>query len=220
VCDRQESSLVLAKEAKNIQYGYEKQTFDWGAYRELEISLAGMAQFQNAPLALEAILCLQKLGYSITEQQIRQGLKKTQWRGRFTLIGREPLFFIDGAHNRDAAKILRKSLELYFTNRRIFYIMGIFKDKEYEEVAKITVPLAAHVITVETPGNPRALPAGELLEVVKKYQPSSEKADHISEAVEKCLKMANKDDVILAFGSLSFLGEVTRAVDNLKERKL
>lgn len=62
--------------------------------------------------------------------------------------------------------------------------------------------------------------AGELLQTVRKYQPSSEMAGSIMEAVQKSLKMADKEDVIIAFGSLSFLGEITRAVDTVRSAEL
>ena len=55
--------------------------------------------------------------------------------------------------------------------------MGVFKDKEYEKVIRITAPYAAKVTAVETPGNPRALPKEELKKVcrlAKKYGSSVE----------------------------------------------
>ncbi len=206
--------------AQDIRYGYETQQFSYGGYERLEISLAGVYQIPNAVLAVEALKVLKGIGWRITEEALRAGLKKTAWRGRFTVVFHDPLVIIDGAHNRDAALTLKKSLELYFTNRHLLYIMGVFKDKEYEEIAKITAPLSHHIITVETPGNPRALPAEELLAVVKKYQPSSEPADSIEEAVRKSLQMAEKEDVIIAFGSLSFLGEVTRALEAVRSAQI
>ena len=45
-------------------------------------------------------------------------------------------------------------------------------------------PLAQHIITVETPNNPRALPAEELAAAVAKVNPSVEAADSIAQAVE------------------------------------
>ena len=64
---------------------------------------------------------------------------------------------MDGAHNEDAAKKLAASIETYFPGKKLFYIMGVFKDKEYEKVIRITAPYAARVTAVETPGNPRVL---------------------------------------------------------------
>lgn len=222
VCKEQNSRLYVAdtEKASSVRYGYEEQHFSYGGYEDLKISLAGAYQITNAVIAVEAVKVLNRLGFRISEEQLRRGLAETIWKGRFTVIARDPVFIIDGAHNRDAAQTLKKSLELYFTNRRIFYIMGIFKDKEYEEIVKTTVPLSTHVITIETPGNDRALAAGELLQTVRKYQPSSEMAGSIMEAVQKSLKMADKEDVIIAFGSLSFLGEITRAVDTVRSAEL
>lgn len=221
-CRERACSLAVADagQACDIRYGYERQTFSYGGYREIVISLGGVCQIGNAVLAVEAVKALVSLGWQVTEEQLRRGLEMARWRGRFSVIAKDPLFLIDGAHNRDAAKILRKSLELCFTNRRFFYIMGVFKDKEYEEIVKTTVPLSTHVITIETPGNSRALPAGELLKVVRKYQPSAESADNILKAVQKSLEMADKEDVIIAFGSLSFLGEVTKAVAAVRSAEL
>ena len=208
--------MAEAKSAANIHYGFEIQSFTYGEYKDLEVTLAGTCQITNAVLAVEAVRGLRQLGYHISEQQLRRGLFDTRWQGRFSVIAKSPVFIIDGAHNRDAALFLRKSLELYFTNRRLFYIMGIFKDKEYEEIVKTTVPLASHVITIETPENERALPARELTEVVRKYQESVETADNIEIAVQKSLELAQKEDVIIAFGSLSFLGEITKAVNSIR----
>lgn len=49
-----------------------------------------------------------------------------------------------------------------FRKKRLHYIMGVFKDKEYETIIDQMSAFDADVITVETPGNPRALPAEEL----------------------------------------------------------
>ena len=40
------------------------------------------------------------------------------------VISKEPLIIIDGAHNPGAVLELRKTLDLYFTNKRITFIMG------------------------------------------------------------------------------------------------
>ena len=74
-------------------------------------------------------------------------------------------------------------------------------------------PLAQHIITAETPNNPRALPAEELAAAVAKVNPSVEAAGSIAQAVEKALTLAGKEDAIIIFGSLSFLGEAADALN-------
>ena len=61
-----------------------------------------------------------------------------------------------------------------------------------------------------TPDNPRALSAEALAETVKLYNPHVRPAANIAEAVAEARRMAGPEDVILAFGSLSYLGDVIR----------
>ena len=77
-----------------------------------------------------------------------------------------------------------------------------------------TCPYAEAVITVAAPGNPRAVPAYELAGEVRRYHGNVTAADSLEEAVEMARLLAGKDDVILAFGSLSFLGDLIRIVEN------
>ena len=95
-----------------------------------------------------------------------------------------------------------------FANKRIVYIMGMFRDKEYEKVIALTHGLADQIITVAAPGNPRALSSYELAQEVVRYHPGVTAADSLEEAVEAAYLMAEKEDVIVAFGSLSFLGRL------------
>ena len=213
-CKKQNASLFLADaaEASDVNYGWEEQSFSYGGYKDLKISLAGGYQIPNAVLAVKALTVLQTLGYEISEEALRAGLLHTAWKGRFTVLQKDPVFIIDGAHNRDAARTLKESVERYFPGRRIFFIMGVFKDKEYEEIIRTTAHLPVHVTCIETPGNPRALPAEELAKVWKTYHSNVDVEKNILKAVEETLKMADqKEDVVLAFGSLSFLGEIVKA---------
>ena len=85
-------------------------------------------------------------------------------------------------------------------------------DKEYDYVMGRLAPLADRVITVMTPDNPRALPAESLAEDVKKYNDRVEAAGSLGDAVRRARAYAGEEDLILAFGSLSYLGELIRQV--------
>ena len=73
--------------------------------------------------------------------------------------------------------------------------------------------MAEHIITVMPPENPRALPAYELAKVASMYHSKVTSADSVEEAVEVAELLAGKEDVIIAFGSLSYLGRLMDAVD-------
>lgn len=214
-CKEQHCTLQMVDESKisNVHYGAEGQTFSYKEWENVAISLAGSYQIKNAALALEGVAALRKLGYALSDQQVREGLLHTAWRGRFTTLRRDPTVIIDGAHNPAAALELKESLERYFPGKTLYFVMGMFKDKDYAQVIDLTAPLARHIITVETPGNPRAMPARELAEAVGKVNPSVEWADSVAHGVEKALAMAGKEDAVIVFGSLSFLGEAADAVN-------
>ncbi len=205
-----------AGRAKNIRYGVTRQHFTYDKYKNLAIAMAGQVQIENAVAAVEIIAALGRLGFPVQEEQLRQGLLETRWRGRFEVIGRKPLFIADGAHNEDAARRLAESIRFYFTNRRIIYIMGMLKDKEYDKVILDTYALAEHIITVTPPAGERALHAYELAQSVSEFHNSVTVADSVQEAVEIAYLLAaqDKDAVIIAFGSLSYLGELINVVEH------
>lgn len=162
--------------------------------------------------ALEALKALGGLGFPVQEEKLREGMAQARWPGRFTVAGRKPCFILDGAHNEDAAGKLARSLEACFPGRRILYIMGMLRDKEYEKIIGLTHSLADQIITVTPPGNPRAMPAYELAAAVAQVHEKVTAADSLEEAVEMARLLADKEDVIVAFGSLSYLGRMLEIV--------
>ncbi len=220
---RQASTLHKAKfftadvsRAKNIRYGMTKQRFTYDKYKDVEITLPGQFQTENAVVALEVIGALGRMGYPVPEDKLRQGMAQTRWPGRFEVIGKNPLFIADGAHNEDASVRLAQSIRFYFTNRKIIYIMGMLRDKEYDKVIRNTYELAEHIITVTPPVRERAMHAYDLAQAVRQYHNSVTVADSVQEAVELAylLAAADKDHIIIAFGSLSYLGELMHVVEH------
>lgn len=209
-------TVAKAEEAKKVRYGLEKQRFDYGQWKNLEITLAGKHQIANAVLAIEVVQALQKKGYTFSEKALRTGLRETSWPGRFTVLSKNPYFVVDGAHNEDAAKKLADSIEFYFTNKRIIYIMGILRDKEYEKIINLTHGYADQILTVATPNQARTMSAYELATEVAKVHKNVTAVDSLEEAVEMAYLLAGKEDVIIAFGSLSFTGKL---MNILEERK-
>lgn len=203
-------------EAEVLEADFTGQRFCYKG-EEYALSLAGSYQTENAVLALEALRILDERGYHTTLEQRKEGLWATRWNGRLTIIHKDPLFIVDGAHNPAAADMLEDSVRKYFKDRRLFFIMGVFKDKDYPYIIRKLCPYAEQILAIETPDNPRALPAEELAEAIRPYNANVRAEKNISRAVEELFEMAGKDDVILSFGSLSFIGEITRIVNTRKE---
>ena len=220
VCREGRNLLAVGKayDARVLKSDLEHMTFTYRG-ETWTIHLAGAHQLENAVLALTGIQALIDRGYEISVQQIKDGLEKTRWNGRFTVLRENPYFIVDGAHNPDAALKLKKSLDMYFPGKRKIFLMGVFKDKQYDKIAEILAPVADTVIAMETPDNPRALPAKQLAETVSSYNDRVLTAKSLEQAVELGFQTAKPEDVIVAFGSLSFIGDLTKIVSKEDNRK-
>lgn len=198
--------------SKLIKESHLGQILSYKDFKKLDCPLAGKHQIDNVITSLEIIILLNNLGYSISEDSIRNGLQKTRWPGRFTILGNQPLFIIDGAHNQEAALRLRESLDTYFPDQKWIYIMGVFKDKEYEQIAHIMTSSAASIHTVSLPNAERTLSAKELANVVTEHCDEDTNIymeDSIANAVAHALEESKQNALpILTFGSLSYLGEI------------
>ena len=106
-------------------------------YKEEKYHIASLASYQihNAALALEALFVL-KENYNIRLEKVlyKQALGKTLWAGRFEVLDRAPLLILDGAHNPEGAKALKKSLDRIPLKKIL--IFSALKRKDYEAVLK------------------------------------------------------------------------------------
>ena len=211
--------LADVKEATILETGIEKQRFSYDNYENIEISLAGIHQISNAVLALKVIEVLKDKGFPISKEAVYEGFAQTKWVGRFTTIYEQPRIIVDGAHNEDAAKKLAESIRENLKGKRVIFLMGVFKDKEYEKIVEHTAVFASQIITFTIPENERALNGLELAYAVRKYNENVTAADSLKEALDMALLFAEKEDVIIAFGSLSFIGKLMELTEDLKKKE-
>lgn len=213
ICKEKNAELIFMSDSElsEGEYKLEKTRFQYRGVSYV-IRQGGIYQLENAALALESVRKMQKMGFSnITEKTIREGLFESRWAGRFDLISRTPFLLVDGAHNADAAKKLKKSLMSYFPEETFSFIIGMFRDKEYEKVLRELMPLAKNVYVVKAPGM-RGLESGMLCESVCKAGVPPEKVFDCS-SMDLALKKAvseNKNGKTVICGSLSILQEVYR----------
>ena len=195
---------------REIRMDLTGSSFSYRHHENMRVSLAGPHQLRNAALALEAVDVLRRQGFEIPEAAVRQGLSCCVWEGRFQVMCMRPLVIMDGAHNPDAAKALMETLRACLPGRGLIYIFGVFSDKEYDKIIKITCPAAREILTVQTPDNPRALDARVLAEKVRAVNPDVRCLTDMEKALPLAMSMAGKDDAVIIFGSLSFLWQVKR----------
>ena len=195
---------VLQESLNGESFSYRSSDGRW--YEKIEIPLLGRHQINNAALALETLNVIKNY-YCISDFQTEDGMRKTIWRGRIEILEREPMVICDGAHNPDGAKSLISFLQNNFTNQRLIYIMGVLSDKDYEQMVQILAPAADKIYTV-APDNPRALSSRELCNCISKYHQNVEERQRLAECLSEVRQKAEKDDVIIICGTLSFQNEL------------
>ena len=195
---------VLQESLNGESFSYRSSDGRW--YEKIEIPLLGRHQINNAALALETLNVIKNY-YCISDFQTEDGMRKTIWRGRIEILEREPMAICDGAHNPDGAKSLLSFLQNNFTNQRLIYIMGVLSDKDYEQMVQILAPAADKIYTV-APDNPRALSSRELCNCISKYHQNVEERQRLAECLSEVRQKAEKDDVIIICGTLSFQNEL------------
>lgn len=211
---KKQVKLCFAKKSELTTVSHLPIRFHYKEYKDITLGMLGAYQIDNCVLALEVISELRKKGYDISDEAVRQGTAEAQWAGRMEKIADEPPVYIDGAHNLPAAKRLAETIQNNFTNRTITFIIGVLADKEHKEMMELLLPYAADIVAV-TPSNPRRLPAKALVREIEQLGYRAYESRDMTDAWHYAKEKGN--DVILAFGSLSYLQEFKACV--LRETK-
>lgn len=173
---------------------------------DLAIRMKGEHQLKNAAAALMVVEYLQTF-YNILVQkdEIRSGLQKTIWPGRFERVSEKPLIIIDGAHNVQGTEALVKTVMRYYPNRQVHVLYAALKDKQYRQMVQI-IGRAAADLTLTTFAYPRAA-GSELLYAASGHDRKREIADW-KEALNRLIRETGENDMLLICGSLYFVSEV------------
>ncbi len=177
------------------------QRFDYGDMEDLSLALLGRHQAENACAAVEAGRTL-----GLSEADIRAGLAAAHWPCRFEYVPGAPPFLLDGAHNGHGAAALAAGLAEYFPRTRFTMVMGVMKDKSWEEMLDILSPLAVRAVCL-APEGPRALPAAELAAAFTARGVPAEPAGGLDRVLALCRA---HDEPVCACGSLYYIGYLRR----------
>ena len=198
----------------NLRPGLEGCRFDYGAYKDLFVPLAGTYQPRNAALAVTAAELLRSRGWNIAEEHIRTGLAAVRWPGRFEVLRRDPIFILDGSHNPHGMAATAESLRTYFGGRKLWFVLGVMADKDVAGIARLLAPMAAGFAAVEPP-NPRAMKPVSLADLLRRETGAEAIPFTSIEAGTHWVlnKAAHTSSPAAALGSLYFSGQVRAAVE-------
>ena len=80
------------------------------------------------------------------------------------------------------------------TRHDVFMICETWQNAEVLAAHEKTAHFAEKIYTIETPDNPRALPAKELAKAAREFNPGAESTKSIADAVEKAFAYAGDDE--------------------------
>lgn len=137
-CARKNNNLYMIsdRDIKNYSYDENYQKFDYKQFTDVLVNLKGYKQCINASIVIECVKILDKIGYKITEQNIKSALKTIIHRARFEVINENPLIIYDGAHNEPAINNLKNTINMYHKKDKKLYIVSILKTKDYKKMLK------------------------------------------------------------------------------------
>jgi len=175
---------------------------------EMEISMLGKHQVQNAAAALTALVLLNRQHkISVSRQDLETGMKRAKQIGRFEVMRTDPYVIIDGAHNPDGSKVLKEAVKRRFAGKRILLATGILADKEVSRVLDNFLEITSDFVATE-PDNPRKLPAGELARQITEKGGRVVVKEKPADAVEYIKEKYGEYDLILFTGSLYLIGTI------------
>jgi dihydrofolate synthase/folylpolyglutamate synthase len=163
---------------------------------------------------LSVIDTLKEKGWNITEENIREGMRTVTWPGRFDIVGRDPLFIIDGGHNPQCIEALVVNIRDYLKDQKVIALTGVLADKDYADMYRPVMPLVQEFVCI-TPPNPRKLDATELAAHLQSVGATATPCATIEDGVRAARELAGQDGVVLCFGSLYTIGSIKEAMDNL-----
>lgn len=186
---------------------------------ELAVPLAGPHQADNAAVALTLALLLAERGFSISADDMREGVAEADWPGRGEIFpagswppdGRKaqaPLI-LDGAHNPAGSLALAAMLKA-LPRRGLHVIVGVMADKDIGGVLGPILSLADRIYLTRPLFSRAASP--ELLRekiVAALGTPKAPMTLHpgIPEAFRAAADEAGEGDLVLLSGSLFTVGE-------------
>ena len=199
---KEQHARVYYPEFKIKKSSEKEQVFDLlkpEKISNLKIKMIGSYQCENASLAATAALAL-KEHYPVSNNAIKKGLLKTDWKGRIQKVKENPLVILDSAHNKSGWEALFKTLK-FFKFKKMFIVLGTMEDKDISYLKK---KLKKHRVFLTKIDFYRASHPKKL----RKKLGFGTIIQEPGEALKTALKEASEKDLVLVTGSIFVVGKI------------
>jgi len=199
--------ITYSKEGINVEVSFTEQHEDLsGTY---VFGLQGAYQEYNLPGILCALAQIRTLGFDLNKKHLEQGLKNvnalTGLRGRWQILGEDPLIVADTGHNEDAIKSNMQQISRT-PHKRLHLILGFVRDKDMDAMFKLLPKDADYYFTQAD--IPRALSAVELQEYAKTQGINAPAFADVNMALVHARAVALAGDFIYIGGSTFVVAEL------------
>ncbi len=169
------------------------------------LPLHGAHQGENAACALTAAESF--FAQPLDEDVIHRGFGAVTMPGRFEIVRREPLVILDGAHNPEGAAAAAATLrEGFTTDGRRVLVVGLLEGRDPNAILEaLDVDDSTFVVACQ-PDSPRATNARVVAEAASALGATVVEEPDVTRAVDRALRLATPDDVVLVTGSLYVIG--------------
>jgi len=180
-----------------------------GTYRDLFLPLFGDHQGHNAALAIAAVESFLGGGTQpLVGDVLAEGLATATSPGRLQIIGTEPTVLVDAAHNPHGAAALAAALTSYFTFDEVAVVLGVLQDKDARGIVEALAPVATAFYVTQSRSE-RAIPADELVEIVREVTEETTDFESFEDALTRARDWAAENDrrAVVVTGSVTLVGE-------------
>lgn len=137
------------------------------------LPLPGAHQYSNSAVAIALVQLLRTQGWRVPDSAIREGMAQTRWPARLQWMRwRDRPLLVDGAHNVDAALVLRQYLDQALEGHSVSWVLGMLTTKDHEAVLRALLRPGDRVCFVPVPEHQSADPV-QLMAIAEEVCPAT-----------------------------------------------
>lgn len=192
----------------NVDWRYDVNQSGWRF-------IDGRGELDNLPLpqvpqpnAATAVAALRASGLSISEQALRDGIKRAALPGRFQIVSESPRVILDVAHNPHAAGYLAGRLKANPASGRTLAVIGMLHDKDIAGTLACLTQVVDSWYCAPLEG-----PRGASAEQLREHLRDGAVCATVAQAWRAAMADARPQDTVLVCGSFHTVAQVMEEMD-------
>lgn len=178
-------------------------------YRDLKLDLTGHYQVKNTTTVMQALEIMRKKGFTISDEHVYKGFESaasnTGLRGRWQIIGYQPLTICDTGHNEAGIRSVLEQIKSLRFNK-LHMVFGVVEDKKIDAILEM-LPLKATYYFCRA-AIPRALDEKILQQKANLFGLEGNCFPSVEQALQAARQNADDEDFIFVGGSTFVVAEV------------